>query len=73
MGKTKSKQKQNEKNIIRSDLTGRVVNGRDVILAEEAEDYLRMMGYKIIKPAMVSLTVTSINIFLLLGGFIILT
>jgi hypothetical protein len=73
MGKTKSKQKQNEKNIIRSDLTGRVINGRDVILTEEAEDYLKMMGYKIIKPAMVSLTVTMTNIFLLLGGFILFT
>jgi len=49
MGKTKSKKDNNSKKIMRSCLTGRITNGRDIILVTEAEDYLKMKGYHIIE------------------------
>lgn len=47
MGKTKSKKEANSKKIIRSCLTGRILNGRDCILVDEAEDYLKINGYEV--------------------------
>lgn len=34
---------------MRSCLTGKIINGREVILVDEAEEYLKKMGYIIIK------------------------
>ena len=44
MGKTKSKKNKNEKKIIRSSISGRVINGRDCILVTEIEDYIKING-----------------------------
>lgn len=73
MGKSYTKQLHEKKNIKRSSLTGRIINGRDVILCEEAEDFLKKHGYKIIRPQMIACIMTFTNIFLLLGGFILWT
>lgn len=42
--KTKKK-----RNLIRSSLSGKIINGKEVIMAEEAEEYLKKMGYEIKK------------------------
>lgn len=40
--------KKSEKKIQRSVLSGRIVNGRDVILASEAKDFVKKMGYDLV-------------------------
>jgi len=67
MGKSKSKKQAEEKKIKKSAYTGRIVNGKDVILIDEAEEYLKKMGYKIIKPEYTALVYTLTLSFVLLG------
>ena len=38
------------KNLIRSALTGRIINGKECILTEEAPEYLKKMGYIVKNP-----------------------
>jgi hypothetical protein len=49
MTKTNKKNHKRNKNLIRSTLTGKIINGREAILTEEAIEYVRKMGY-IVKP-----------------------
>lgn len=44
MGKNKDKRK-----IVRSSLSGKIANGREVILINEIKDYLAMMGLGVVK------------------------
>lgn len=50
MGKHKSKKQADEKKVIRSAYSGRICNGRDVILTFEAVDYLKKLGYEVKPP-----------------------
>lgn len=47
MGKHNSKKKADQKKVIRSIYSGRICNGRDVILTDEAVDFLKKQGYHI--------------------------
>lgn len=71
MGKSKSKKQANEKKKLKSDYSGRIINNREVILTDEAEEYLKKMGYKVIKPEYTALVMTLATTFLILGGFIL--
>lgn len=71
-GKTKSKRQQEKRKIIRSSYTGRVANGREIILVKEAEEYLKKQGYHIIKPSVTSLIMTTTISFIIIGGLIII-
>lgn len=74
MGKTKSKKNyENNKKIKRSCYTGRIVNGRDVILSDEAEEYLKKQGYKVIKPQLIACVHTFTYLLIILGGYLIWT
>jgi len=68
MGKTKSKKQAEEKKIKKSAYTGRIVNGKDVILTDEAEEYLKKMGYKVIKPEQKA-TIYTFTLTFLITGF----
>lgn len=48
-----------KKNAVRSALTGRIINGREVILTEEALDYVKKMGYTV-RPPMSTLFVKNV-------------
>jgi hypothetical protein len=67
-----TKRNNKDRRIIRSDLSGKAVNGKDVILTSEAEEYLKVNGYKVISPAKISLAVTSLLSFIMLGGLFII-
>lgn len=45
-----SKYTKRNKTLIRSDLSGKVVNGKSVILTEEAIEYVKQMGYEVSIP-----------------------
>lgn len=45
MGKHNSKKRSDQKKIIRSVYSGRICNGRDVILTDEAVDFVKKQGY----------------------------
>lgn len=72
MGKTKSKKQAEEKKVKKSDYSGRIINGKEVIIVDEAEEYLKKLGYKVIKPELTALVMTSTITFLMLGGLIII-
>lgn len=72
MGKHNSKKQSDEKKVKRSSYTGRIVNGRDVILTDEAEEYLKKMGYKIIKPEEKVAVYSFTGTFLILGFHLLL-
>jgi len=64
----KNKQlREKKRGIKRSTLTGRIVNGRDVILCEEASMYLKKLGYKIISPQIIASVWVLLTIFISLG------
>jgi len=67
MGKTKSKKQAEQKKIKKSAYTGRIVNGKDVILVDEAEEYLKKIGYKIIRPEQQAVIYTFTLTFLITG------
>lgn len=50
MGKHNSKKKADEKKVVRSAYSGRICNGRDVILTSEAVEYLKKIGYTVKLP-----------------------
>lgn len=45
-----SYQSKRNKKLIRSDLSGKIINGKSVILTEEAIEYVKQMGYVISIP-----------------------
>lgn len=65
--------KQDESKIKRSALTGRIVNGRDVILTSEVEDYLKKNGYIIIDKEKKAINIGVVIDMLRNQGFKILT
>lgn len=70
MGKSNS-HKEREKKCKRSSYSGRVINGREAILSDEAEEFLKKRGYKIIKPEQMACVMTLTQVFLMLGGYLI--
>lgn len=71
MGKTKSKKHAEAKKVVRSSYSNRVCNGRDIIIVDEAEEYLKKMGYKVIKPQMRAGIIGLTGVFIMLGAYII--
>jgi hypothetical protein len=60
------------KNLLRSEYSGKIINGKGAILVEEVEEYLIKKGYKIISPEM-KIAVFSLSItFIMLGSYLIL-
>jgi len=72
MGKTKSKKHAENKKVLKSSYSGRIANGREIILVDEAEEYLKKMGCKVIKPIQKIAVYVYIFSFLLIGLSIIL-
>lgn len=44
------KQKKHMKSIVRSQYSGKVLNGKPVILCSEAIDFIKSKGYEVISP-----------------------
>jgi hypothetical protein len=61
-----------KRNVKRSALTGRIVNGRDVILVDEAFDYIKKLGYRIIPMKLTDHIKTLTVVFLCFASLILL-
>jgi len=68
--KQKQKHKRN-KRIVRSALTGKVINGSEVIKVNEVVEYAKKLGYTVISPRLVASIHIFTTIFLVLGALIL--
>lgn len=66
MNQKKLKNKENvkrSKRIIRSSLSGKIINGKEVILVEEVQDYVKKMGYVLREVNLIRANMIAVLIF----------
>jgi len=63
--------KKDKRKIVRSSLTGKVVNGREVIMTDEAIEYVKKQGYKVLPQTFMIAINTYVITFIMLGAYIL--